>query len=287
MNKQTIFLLLSLCGVSIALNARSDRRYVVDTIKAVVYGEDADDCEIVTMSDTMRPGIDGVVHSLDDRVFEKLLWFDGKKHRILLTEEDIERHLKVVERESNIGRKELIDIFSNSGYTLEEGKAQFGIMYTANIMIDTKVRGGLFVAQKEVEAYYRENPEYVEATYLLKRGFVPYDYSISEEEQRVRIEDAIAHNSDIPGVVWSPAFSLTQNQISSDKAHLQEGETSLPALSQGGFEVFQVISITPRRLKTLDERYAHIADLLRRPKYQEILSNYKKQLYDHASIVYF
>lgn len=290
MNTFSSLFFLSALLLSVVNNAFTDRRYVVDTIKAVVYGEDADDSAIVTLSDITRPGIDGAVHALDDRVFEKLLWFDGKKHRILPTEEDIERHLKVVERENNIGRKELIEIFANGGYTLEEGKEQFGTMYTVNAMIDFKVRGGLFVSQKEVELYYKENPEHVDATYLLKRGVIPYDYTISDQKQFTIITQAIADKKEIPGALWSPAFSVAQNQISSDiafVANMQADEISDPIPTADGITVFKVVDVTPHRLKTLDERYAQIADLLRRPKYQEILTTYKVQLYDHASIVYF
>ena len=271
-------------------NAFTDRRYVVDTIKAVVYGEDADDSAIVTLSDIMRPGIDGAVHTLDERVFEKLLWFDGKKHRILPSEEDIERHLKIVERENNIGRKELIVIFENGGYTFDEGKEQFGVMYTVNAMIDFKVRGSLFVSQKEVEQYYRENPEYVDATYLLKRGVISYDYSISEGEQSSIIKQAIVDKNEVPDVVWSPAFSVVQGKMAPNivfVTDMQADEISEPIASPDGIMIFKVVDVTQRRLKTLDERYASIADLLRRPKYQEILTTYKVQLYDHASIVYF
>jgi len=290
MNGFSFLFLISTLFFSVIDNAFTDKRYVVDTIKAVVYGEDADDSAIITLSDITRPGIDGAVHTLDERVFEKLLWFDGKKHRILPTEEDIERHLKVVERENNIGRKELINVFANGGYTFDEGKEQFGVMYTVNAMIDFKVRGGMFVSQKEVELYYRENPEYVDATYVLKRGVIQYNYTVSDQEQLSTIKQAIAAKKEISDVLWSPSFSVAQNQIASDIAfvtNMQADEISDPLPATDGITVFKVVDVIPRRLKTLDERYAQIAELLRRPKYQETLATYKVQLYDHASIVYF
>lgn len=284
MNKKYIYL------AALLLTSYAHGRFVIDTIKAVVYGEDKDDVAIITMSDITRPGIDGAVHSLDGRIFEKLLWFDGKKHRILPSDEDIDRHLKMVERENNIGRKELIGIFKAGGYTFEEGKEQFGVMYTVNAMIDFKVRGGLFVSQKEVRAYYDDNPEYVDATYTLQRGLIPYNYQQTQQEQMQSINQARAQSKPILGLSWSPAFALKQEEMAADKAFIQTmqpGAISEPVPVAGGFEVFKLVSVTPRRLRTFDERYGQIADLLRRPKYQEILKNYKKQLYDNASVVYF
>lgn len=286
--KQYFFTMLLI--LIIAVNTAFAQRFVVDTIKAVVYGEDADDCALITLSDITRPGIDGMVHTLDEKVFEKLLWFDGKKHRILPSEEDIERHLKAVERENNIGRKELIQIFANGGYTFEEGREQFGVMYTVNSMIDFKVRGGLFVSQKEVEQYYHEHPEYIETSYMLKRGIVPYDYALLQNEQIKQVEHAIKNHEEISNIQWSPAFSIAENQLAQDLQSikvLSPNDISDPVITTDGITLFKIVDITPRRLKTLDERYAQIADLLRRPKYQEILADYKVQLYDHASIVYF
>lgn len=265
-------------------------RELVNTIKAVVYGEDKEDIALITLVEITRPGIDGAVHTLEDKIFSKLLWFEGKKYRILPSEEDIERNLKIVEKDNNISRKQLIDMFAASGYTFEEGKEQFSEMYTVNSIIDFKVRGGLFVSHKEVQAYYDENPEYVDATYTLQRGLVAYNYTQSAQEQARSITDAITRKKTVPGIVWSPSFTIKQDQLAADKAYIRtmkEGDISMPITTAEGFELFKVVAIMPRRLKTLDERYAQIADMLRRPKYQEILSNYKKQLYDNASIIYF
>ena len=284
---------MKICKIMSALLLLSSvmqARELVNTIKAVVYGEDKEDIALITLVEITRPGIDGAVHTLEDKIFSKLLWFEGKKYRILPSEEDMERNLKIVEKDNNISRKQLIDMFAASGYTFEEGKEQFSEMYTVNSCIDFKVRSGLFVSHKEVQAYYDENPEYVDATYTLQRGLVSYNYAQSTQEQARSITDAIARKKTVPGVVWSPSFTIKQDQLAADKAYvrtMKEGDISAPIATAEGFELFKVVTIMPRRLKTLDERYAQIADMLRRPKYQEILSNYKKQLYDNASIIYF
>jgi len=291
MNNKYIALLSIILFSSVVQTYKT--RTVVDTIVAVVYGEDKDDIAVITKSDITRPGIDGAIHGLDDKIFEKLLWFDAKKYRILQSEnkdEIIERHLKSVERENNISRKDLIEIFRKAGYTFEEGKEQFGVMYTVNAMIDFKVRGGLFVSQKEVQSYYDENPEYVDATYILQRGLIPYDYSKTENEQLHEVSKQLAHTEKISNVEWAPAITIKQDQMAPSIAFIidmKAGDISSPVLTKDGIEVFKLINVTPRRLRTFDERYAQIAEMLRRPKYQEILTNYKKELHDRASIVYF
>ncbi len=266
------------------------RRELIDTTKAAVYGYEVEDIAVITLSDITRPGIDGVVHTLDERIFEKLLWFDGKKHRILPTEDDINRHLDAVKRANDMSDKQLIATFNAGGFTYEEGKEQFGIMYTVNTMIDFKVRGGLFVSRSDVQEYYNQHPEYSEAELLLKQGFVPFDYSMTQQQQFDGIVHAIDNKSIIKGMQWSPPFTVLQTSISEDTRFLLEldvNEISTPLIVRNGFELFQLLGKTERRLKTLDERYGEISELLRRPKYQEILTNYKMQLYDNAAIVYF
>ena len=55
----------------------------------------------------------------------------------------------------------------------------------------------------------------------------------------------------------------------------------------GGFELLKMVTKKEKRLKPLDERYREIADILRRPKYEELLTQYKQSLWDASSIVYF
>lgn len=286
MHMKKIFIIVA----ALLMSTITQPRYVVETIKAVVHGEDKDDIAIITLMDVTRRGISGDIQSLPDKIFSELLWFEGKKYRILPSEEDIERHLKVVERENNISRKQLVEIFTTNGWTLEEGKEQFAKMYTANSVVQFKVSGGLFVSTKEVQTFYDENPEWIEATYTLQRGLIPYSYAQTKKQQLQIINDAIAQGKEIPGVQWSPAFTIKQDQIAADKKFLldmKDGEISKPVNVFEGFELFKLVQASPRRLRTLDERYGQIADMLRRPKYQEILTNYKKQLYDNASIIYF
>jgi len=68
---------------------------------------------------------------------------------------------------------------------------------------------------------------------------------------------------------------------------MEPGDISLPIEISDGFELFRLKEKTEERVLTLDERYREIADILRQPKYEELLQAYKDSLFDAASITYF
>jgi preprotein translocase subunit Sss1 len=62
---------------------------------------------------------------------------------------------------------------------------------------------------------------------------------------------------------------------------------SPPQEVENGFEMFKLTEKTPELIRSLDERYREIADILRRPKYEELLETYKENLLSTSSIIYF
>ena len=52
------------------------------------------------------------------------------------------------------------------------------------------------------------------------------------------------------------------------------------------FELLRLIEKAPEHNKTLDERYRDIVDILRRPKYEELMQKYRDQLMKQVSIIY-
>src|SRR5579862_1030758 len=95
---------------------------LIDQIEVVVYGQE--DVEIITKSDIDRPSLGGGFRTKDEIVFEREVLLDAKKHHIPQDEEAVDAYLAQIQREHNLSQAELEDIFTNSGYTLEEGREQ-------------------------------------------------------------------------------------------------------------------------------------------------------------------
>ncbi len=268
--------------------SNSSDLYLLDTIEAAVRIEK--DTEIITKSDVDRPSLGGEIRPLQDIVFERSVFLDAKKHKILPDEDALEAYLMAIQREHNLTSDGLRDIFTAAGYTYEEGREQLQMMQTTNTMIDFKIRSNLIVSRKDVTAYYQAHPEVIEPSYTLQRTFIPLTTTKTKEQQQKKLIHIIRTKKGIQGMKWSKPFSINQSDIAKERQFIitmKSGDISLPIEVSGGFELFRLKEKTEERLVGLDERYRDIVDILRRPKYEELLQVYKDKLFDIASVTYF
>jgi hypothetical protein len=261
---------------------------LVDQIEAVVYGQE--DVEIITKSDIDRPSLGGGFRSKDEIIFEREVLLDAKKHHIPQDEEAVDAYLAQIQREHNLSQDELENIFTGSGYTLEEGREQLQMMQTINTMLDVKIRSNLIVPRKDVEEYYRNHPTVIEATYTLQRAVVPQSKKLSPEQQQKVLEKYAQTGKGASGIVWSDPFTINHSDIAENKQFIydmQPGDISTPQEVNGGFEMFKLVEKTPQNIKSLDDSFREIVEILRRPKYDELMEKYKEALAKNASVVYF
>jgi hypothetical protein len=263
---------------------------LLDQIEVVVFGQE--DVEIITKSDIDRPALGGGFRSKDEIVFEKEIYLDAKKHKVPQDEEAVDAYLAQIQREHNLSEKELETIFTSAGYTIEEGREQLQIMQTVNTMLDVKIRSNLIIPRKDVEKYYEEHPTVIEATYTLERMFVPQSKRMSPEEQYdILVKFArTGKGAKNLNLVWGEPFTINHSDVAESKQFIytmKVGEVSLPEGIKDGFELFRLVAKTEERLKSLEECYRDIVDILRRPKYEELMENYRQFLLDHSSVIYF
>jgi len=290
--KMRILLLSLLLSTSIfADNENNDidtsNLILIDQIEVVVYGQGV---EIITKSDIDRPALGGGFRTKDEIIFEKEVLLDAKKHHLPQDEEAIDAYLAQIQREHNLSQDQLEEIFTSSGYTIQEGREQLQMMQTVNTMLDIKIRSNLIVPRKDVEKYYQDNPAIVEATYTLERAFVPQSNKISSDKQYKLLVEHAQGTKRVVGITWSDPFTLNHSDIAESKDFIytmQPGEISLPHLVNGGFELFRLVEKTPETVKSLEDCYRDIVDVLRRPKYEELMEKYREHLSKNCSVVYF
>ena len=263
---------------------------LLDQIEVVVFGQE--DVEIITKSDIDRPSLGGGFRSKDEIVFEKEIYLDAKKHKVPQDDEAVDAYLAQIQREHNLSEKELETIFTSAGYTVEEGREQLQIMQTVNTMLDVKIRSNLIIPRKDVEKYYEEHPTVIEATYTLERMFVPQSKRMAADEQyNVLVKFARTGKGGANlNLEWGEPFIINHSDIAESKQFIytmKVGKISSPERVQGGFELFRLVAKTAEHVKTLEESYRDIVDVLRRPKYEELMENYRQFLLDHSSVIYF
>lgn len=261
--------------------------YPLNQIEVVIFGDE--ESAIITTSEIQRPSLSGGYRTQDDIVLERLIHLDAKKHKIPEDDDAVDAYLMQIQREHNLTPDELENIFTSSGYTIEEGREQLRMMQTINTMLDIKIRSNLIVPRKDIESYYHAHPEFSEAVYTLERAFVPFSTNVTKKRQYTRLINYAAGTMEL-SIEWSEPFTLSHSEIAEDKHFIymmEPGAIAEPHEIDGGFELFKLVEKMPPLLKSLDASYREIADILRRPKYEELMQKYRETLFNTAGIVYF
>lgn len=262
--------------------------YLIDTVKAVIYG--AERTDVITVSDVTRPSIDGNKQTLDDLVLAKLVCQDAIHYKMEPDNDAVENHLKAVQRENNLSLDDLKSIFSNAGYTYEEGKEQFKAMTAIGTMIDFRVRSRLIVPEKDIQAYYQEHPQIQEASYQIARAQELPPQGMDRDVFMRELQKLVETGTCKLEIDWSEPFWIKKSELASDKQFittLQVGSIGMGSESASGIELYKLLNNKEERLMSLEERYNDIADILKRPKYNELFEQYKKDLFSHAAVIYF
>jgi hypothetical protein len=261
--------------------------FLIDTIQAIVYGQSG--AEIITMSDVERPSLTGQMRKIDDLVFERMVILDAAKHKIPMDEEAVDKYLQQIMRENGMTPEQLNQVFTAAGYTPKEGREQFSIMQTVNTMLDFKVRSGLIVPRRDIELYYEAHPETIEAQYLVQYARVPFDTTQGKDAQRKELVAYAKTGKGNGGIAWSDPFWISKDEVAQDKIFIFDlpvGTISPPQETATGFELYRVKDTKEPHLRTLDERYREISDILRQPRYQQLLTDYRTVLMTGSIIVY-
>ncbi len=288
MKKQFLFLFfLSFNIVAKVETDVANERFVIDGIDSVIFAQE--NTIVVTKSDVNRLDLQGTQRSRKEVIQEKLMFEDAKKYKIIPDENAINRYIATVQREHNLTIDQVKDMFNAAGYTYEEGRQQLGVTFAVNQVMDFKIRSRLIVPQKDINAYYENNPVYQDASYVLCRCVIPFNENVKKEDQKKQIINQMKSGV-LVGVQWSDSFTIDEQEIAEDKRFITKmkvGRASAPKQVINGFEIFKLLEKKDRRLLTLQERYEQIADSLRRPRYEALLAEYKKELFEKSAVLYF
>lgn len=282
MKKSILFLALAMCTPVCAQSTP----FVIDEIKAIIYG--VEDTELILKSDITRLSLEGQPRTYDDVVMERLMYLEAKRYKIVPDEEGIDRHLATVQRENDMNLEQLKEIFKRSGYTYAEGREQFAMASSVGTLLDFKVRSRLIIAEKDIKAYYDANSVHQEAKYQLERAVV--SSSLAKERIDKALAELRATGESVLDIEWGTPFWLQHDQVS-DKLKfvfdMKIGDISEPSKVISGFEFYRLKDKKERRLTPLEERYNEIVGTLRGPKYQRLVSEYQKFLFDNTVIIKF
>jgi parvulin-like peptidyl-prolyl isomerase len=283
-----VFLLLLLLVSCAHAKPAHDSLIFIDGIRAVFRG--AQGIDLITESELQRNKLDGSPNTLPDMLTQLAFGQEAKRYHMWPSPEDVDKQLRSVAQANKLTPKDLDDLFYSYGYTQAEGRDAFGQMTAINNLINFRITSNLFVPEKDVVAYYTANPEYEEAAYYIQTSFVPFAAAQAKEQQLKSLQ-ALASKKDPTHILnWNEPFWVQENELSENRKFITElriGDISFPVLAAGGYELFRLLDKKEARMLSLEERYKSIVDILRRPKYSELMTSFQKQLLDNASITEF
>lgn len=254
--------------------------YDINMVRVIISTPDG--TEIITQADIDRPSLMGAKRTIEELIDERLIFLDAKRHKALSDEEAVDRYLAGVMRDNNLGLDDVKRMFANAGRTFEEGREELKMMQAVSGMMGNKVYSGVIVPRKQVLAYFESHPEYEPANYYISFAFVPFTATKSKQEQEADLRAQAARDA----ILWGSPFWIRADEIADEKKFILESPTIEPIETTKGFELFKIIEKKPARLRTLDERYNEIVDVLAQPRYEELLNQYKASLHKSATITY-
>jgi len=261
---------------------------LVDTIVVTIYGDEG--VQIITKSDLERLSIDGQERTKEDIILERLMFLDAQKMHMVQGDEAVDAYLNNIQREHNMSKDQLEYLFANSGYSFEEAREQLRILYAVNSIIDFKIRSRLIVPEQDVVAYYKGHPVKLQPTYQIQRSFVSLPVDQAEQEAfKKEIEQWCQTGKGDVAPIWDEPFWIEKGDIAEGKKFITTmhvGSCAVSGETAEGIELFKLVGKKEEREQSIEERYREITDILRRPKFEELLADYKKQLRESASIVY-
>lgn len=264
------------------------KRVRVDGIKAVFRGSKGPD--LILESELKRPKLDGTPNTLESALNNLAFAQKADEYHITPTPEETEKQYEMIARNNNKTKKELDEMVIQAGFTPSEARKEFAQINAVNSLLSYKISGNMVVPESEVMAYYEENPEYEPAAYEIQMALVPFSTTQTRPEQLTQLQ-TLANAQDPQGIInWGDPFWVNESDLAADKkfiTQLSEGQISLPKEQLNGFAMIRLVKKRAERLKTLDERYGQIVNLLRQPKYSELMTKFQKELMDNASIIIF
>ncbi len=263
---------------------------VVDRVVAVVNDE------IITMSDLQRESLRSTAKTderqlLEDMINRKLEMAAAKQAGMDVTEKDLNDAIDEIMKRNSMDRRQFEAALAKEKLTLEQYRAELKDQMTLSRVINKFVRTGLTVDEKEIRAYYDQNPEAYrlpeeirvrQILFKVPENAAPERVNTQKEkaeraaERAKKGEDftALVHeysDGESPGSDGDLGFMQRGQalpEIEQAAASLKPGEIAGPIRSSLGFHIIRLEEIRSRSVP-----FEKVKDDISRTLYDQKLEN--------------
>ena len=250
---------------------------VIDEIKVRVNGVN------ITQSFLDKPQIviGGQKLSLEDAITDELLFQKAVERQMLPNLPEVDKHIMNLKIHNNIAHlteEEFEKELQEEGLSLQEYKAQMTRYIAVERLKGAEFNERVVVTTQEAEDYYKKNPSWSEEKYLLKICSVATE--LIDENGKLIKEDNLE---------WEELGWINKKDLSSNLSfvsNMKKGETGKAIKSEDSYQVVKVVDRSEKFLRSMDERYFEIEQVLHDQKKSEFERVFEKELRTDASIVY-
>jgi hypothetical protein len=257
--------------------------FLLDKVEAIVFGPK--ESTVITYTDsTLKRTMDGRIQPLDALVDQAMIVQQAKEEKMPIGMDVIDNYLDNIKKQNNLSLEDVRSIFSSLFRTYQEGIDSLYNNYVESFFKAHKFTNRIAVTEEMISAHYFAHPEYEDSWFEIKAAYVDYVDEKSPEDQKAELEMALQNPAMHDAFDWSDVFRIHSADIAQDKQFIMDvpvGDIYIVA-GLDHLELYKMVNMQERRLKTLDECKASIIDKITKEyfdvhaqKYQEaVKENY-------------
>ncbi len=256
-------------------------RTLVNEIVAIIYHEMG---TVAILASDVRPGLDGQMQSLRKIIFDRLMQLDAAYHKIVVTNEDAEKYIENVQKESKLSRRAVEQMFAQAGYTYSEALEMLRARQMIEQVVEYRVRSDkrLLITRAQAEERYNQNTPMVEPTYTIAIAF------ISEKQMGNKTLTDYLKTIDLDkDVKFDDPIEFKESEIVEERKAIinhKEGEIVFTEPIAGGFEITRLVKKTAAYPVPFDQCAGEIVIKMRQERLPEVFDDYYNLLLSQATI---
>ncbi len=245
---------------------------------------------VLILTRDVRPLLSGEPRTLRDVVLEHLMLIDAQKFNVRITDEDIDKYLKQLQKLNNCDLEQLEMLFKSRGYTLAEGRDQLRRRETIDQLQRFRIQDihSSPVEQSHIEDYWKKHAPIEPASITLITA------AVESNQNNADFEKELATQTLTKPIAWGAPFTVNIHDLAQDKQLFGQkvpGEIVLIEQIQGGFELTKIIAKNPERQAPLvtgnaeedKKRMSEIENTIRQNRVKQALKDYENELLSQAA----
>ena len=262
--------------------------HIIDGTVATAYNPEGN---VVVLLSDIRPSLDGKQRTLKDVLFEELALRDAKKLHVEVSDEDVDRYLAMLQKQTGYTIRQIEKSFADLGYTIEQGREQLKRTNIIQEVVSYRVRqqSQVLVTEEAVKEFYEKNPIIVEESYKIEQTFFAFNKEKTVEENLQGIEKLIESGDIQYAVSWDEPIEFKVSEFSEDQKFIVDmniDQVSIFKKNDEGVFLVKLISKTPEHQVALEERRSEIEDILKTKVYEDRMKEYENRLFEAVKIRY-